>query len=399
MNDWVRHWMLDPQVVFLNHGSFGATPRAVLARQQQLREQLEAEPVAFLAREHWHLIDAARERLAAFLGATPANLVFVNNATAGVNAVLRSLRFQPGDELLTTDHEYGASAKALRFVAQRWGAQVRVAQLPFPGATREAALDAILAAVTPRTRLVLVDHVTSASALVLPIEELARQLARREILVLVDGAHAPGMIPLALDRLAEAGVAYYTANCHKWLCAPKGAALLYVRADRQPELHPLAISHGYGVECTRRSAFQLEFDWTGTADPTAWFCIPESLDCLGAMLPGGWPAVMEYNRHLALRGRDLLCAALGCQPPAEDAMLGSMATIPLPPSPHQPPQTPFDEDPLQHDLLQRYGIEVPIILWPQHPRRWVRISAQLYNEEHQLQMLADALRRLLAEGR
>lgn len=398
--DLAANWLIERGTLFLNHGSFGACPRTVLAAQQSLRERLESQPVAFLARELEGLLDAARVELGRFLGADPESLVFVSNATAGVNTVLRSLRFAPGDELLTTDHEYNASVNALRFAAQRDGVRVVVAPIPFPIRSPGEALGAILACVTPRTRLALLSHVTSPTALILPLGELVPELRRRGVETLVDGAHAPGMLPLDLDAL---GAAYYTGNAHKWLCAPKGAAFLYVRADLRSAVRPLAISHGANATRTDRPRFRLEFDWTGTLDPTAYLCIPAAIRCVDSLLPGGWSAVMAANSRLARLGRDAICQTLGVPPPAPDEMLGSMAAVLLPGEPVlSTALSPLDDDPLQVVLRERFGIEVPVLPWPpawvageQVSRRLLRISAHLYNSVAQYQALAAALEELL----
>jgi isopenicillin-N epimerase len=356
---------------------------------------MEAEPVRFLSRELDGRLDAARARLGRFLGADPDDLAFVNNATSGVNAVLRSLRLSAEDELLTTDHAYNACKNTLDFVASRAGSRLAVAKVSFPVASPDAVVDAVMAKVTPRTRLALLDHVTSPTALVLPIESLIRAMTARGIDVLVDGAHAPGMLPLDLDAL---GAAYYSGNCHKWLCAPKGAAFLWVRRDRREEVRPLTISHGASAARVDRSRFRLEFDWTGTDDPTAWLTVPTAIDYLASLVPGGWPALMTRNHRLALEGRRLLTDALGIAPPCPDDMVGSLASLIIPDGPtvdvawRQP-------DPIQRRLFDRWGIEVPIMSWPSAPRRLVRISAQLYNDRDQYRRLAEALGQELAAER
>jgi isopenicillin-N epimerase len=389
-DDPARHWALDPAIRFLNHGSFGACPIPVLEAQARLRERLEWNPIGFFVREFEPLLDAARVTLAEFIGVRPADLVFVPNATTGVNTILRSLTLRPGDELLTTSHEYNACRNALDFVAERAGARVISVTIPFPIAGPEVVVETILARVTPRTRLLLIDHVTSPTALVLPVETLARELEARGIDTLVDGAHGPGMLPLHLDEL---GAAYYTGNCHKWLCAPKGAGFLHARADRQAGLRPLVISHGTNTTRRDRSRFQLEFDWTGTHDPTPVLCVPEAIRFLGGLWPGGWEELRARNRSLAIEARRVLCDALGITPPCPEAMLGSMAAVPLAIGPEAgPPDGVPCEDPLERVLFDRHRIVVPVLRWHDPPACIVRISAQAYNGREQYEALAAALR-------
>jgi len=388
-------WPLDPDVVFLNHGSFGACPIEVLRQQALLRAEMEAEPVRFLSRELDDRLDAARAALAAFLGADAGDLAFVSNATSGVNAVLRSLAFGPGDELLTTDHAYNACRNTLDYVSGRAGARVVVAPIAFPGASPSEIVDAVMARATPRTRLALLDHITSPTALILPIERLVAELAGRGIDVVVDGAHAPGMVSLDLRAL---GASYYSGNCHKWLCAPKGSAFLWVRRDRQSAVRPLTISHGATAARTARSRFHLEFDWTGTDDPTAWLTVPRAIEYLGSLLPGGWPELMARNHALALEARRLVADVAGTPLPCPDEMVGSLASIVLPDGPtsdiawRRP-------DPIQQRLFESWGIEVPIMSWPAPPRRLLRISAQLYNRPEHYATLAEALAKELAGER
>jgi isopenicillin-N epimerase len=392
MVPFARHWTLDPDVIFLNHGSFGACPKPVLEAQSELRARLEREPVDFMAREWEPRMDEARTALARFVGADPEGLVFVSNATAGVNSVLRSLVFSAADEILVADQGYNACQNAARFVAERSGARLVVAQVPFPLARPEEVTDAILDRVTPRTRLALVDHVTSATGLVLPIEAIVRGLEARGVDTLVDGAHAPGMVPLDLEKL---GAAYYTGNCHKWMCTPKGSALLYVRKDRQHLVHPLVISHGANADRSDRSRFRLEFDFTGTQDPTAWLVIPEAIRFMGSLLPGGWDELRARNHGLALRARAILCEALAIAPPAPETMIGSLAAVPLPPGPASNLR-PLAIDPIMATLFDQHRIEVLASVWPASPGRILRVSAQIYNEEAQYVRLAGALKEILS---
>jgi len=394
-NSLARHWTLDPAIDFLNHGSFGACPAPVQAAQQQLRDRIERQPVQFFVRDLEELLDQARAALAAFLGANAEDVVLVPSATAGVNAVLRSMKLKPGDELLTTNHEYNACRNALEFVAERAGATVVVAEIPFPLESSRQAEAVILDAVTPRTRLALLDHITSQTALILPIEKLTKALADFDIPVLVDGAHAPGMVPVDLNEL---GAAYYTGNCHKWLCAPKGSGFLHVNAEYQASVRPAIISHGANSTRRDRSRFLIEFDWTGTNDPTAMLCVPATLEFMGSLLPGGWDDVREHNRSLALAARTLLCRALELEPHCPDDMIGAIASLPLPPGTAAPPKSPLYTDPLQDTLLERYKIEVPVIPWPAAPQRLIRVSAQVYNSLDQYQRLADALQEVFTNG-
>jgi len=409
MNSWLRKpaappslWRLDPKIVFLNHGSFGACPRAVLRRQSEFRERLEEEPVRFMLRELEPLVDAVRSVLARFTGAPASDIAFVPNATSGVNTVLRSLSARAGDEWLVTDHEYNACRNALDFAASRGGAKVVVARVPFPLASEDQVVEAILEKATPRTRLALIDHVTSQTGLVLPIARLVRELETRGIRTLVDGAHAPGMVPLKLKKL---GASFYTGNCHKWICAPKGAAFLYVRPDCQSEVRPLTISHGANSPRTDRSRFLLEFGWTGTADPSAILSVPAALEFMGKLLDGGWPALMKRNRELALAAQAVLCQALEIAIPCPSSMIGSLAAFPLPlprrsrrgrPTGGRTAGAPAGIDELQDRLFFESKIEVPVNPWPKLPERLLRVSAQAYNSLPQYERLAEALKRHLA---
>lgn len=370
-------WALDDSIHFLNHGSYGATPKAVLAKQQELRARLESEPVRFMSRELEPLLDAARARLATFLGARTDDLVFVSNATTGVNAVLRSLDFAPGDELLTTSHGYNACTNVLRYVAERTGAKVVVAPVPFPVESSEALATSVLNAVTPKTKLVLIDQITSPTALIFPVDRLVKVLEGRGIPVLVDAAHAPGHVPLSLDAT---GASFTTGNLHKWVCAPKGVAFLHVRKDWQARIRPSVISHGANSPRTDRSRFHLEFDWVGTADPTAMLCVPTALDVMGSLFPGGWPELMRRNREACLSVRQRLLDLLGTPTPCPPDVLPAMASVIV----------PFDAKGLHDRLFHEHRIEIPVMRVGE--LTLVRVSLQQHVRERDVEALLQAFR-------
>ncbi len=383
---------LDPSIIFLNHGSFGSCPEPVLVAQDALRRAIERDPVQFFNCELEPRMEEVRAAVASEFGAKPDDLVFVRNATTGVAAVLASLRLQPGDELLRTSHGYNACNNILARAAEQAGARVVVAPLPFPLATEDEAVAAILSSVSDKTRLLLVDHVTSPTALVLPIERLVTALRQRGIDTLVDGAHAPGMLPLDLDRL---GAAYYTGNLHKWCCAARGAAFLHVRRDRQVGLHPAVTSHGKNVPRSDRSRFLLEFDWQGSDDYTAILTVPVALRFLAGLRPGGIAQLQKENRARVLSARQSLAGLLGVPLPCPDALVGAMASLPLPPrsSKERSPQAsvPPHIDPLQAVLYESYRLQVPVVPWSGPATRLLRISAQYYNDESDYKRLERAL--------
>jgi isopenicillin-N epimerase len=393
MSSLAHHWQLDPTIAFCNHGSFGATPTVVLEAQRRYRDMMEREPVRFLIRQLGPMLDRVRTALSTFVGADACDIAFIPNATSGINSIVRSLRFEPGDELLTTDHVYNACGNVLEWVAQQSGATVVRASLPFPLQDSAQVTDAILSRVTDRTRLAMIDHIVSPTGLILPIHSIVSGLANAGVDCLVDGAHAPGMVDLNLNDL---GAAYYVGNCHKWLCAPKGAGFLHARSDKQSGLVPCIISHGYNNRRDTHSWFQDQFDWIGTIDPTPWLCIAESIEFVQTLMPGGLEALRQHNRDLALRGRDLLCDRLGIAPPAPDEMIGSMASVPLPDDPRNEANLDRSTSPtptpgLQTHLYDQFQIEVPVPYFPKFPKRMVRISAQAYNTLEQFQRIAEAL--------
>ena len=384
----MRPWVLEEGVLHLNHGSFGATPAPVLEAQQRLRSRMEANPTKyFLGGECQQELDSARRAVAGFVGSDEAGLVFVNNVTAGVNAVLRSVEpaLAPGDEILVTDHEYNACRNAAEVSASRTGASFATVRVPFPLESQQQAVDAVLAAVTDRTRVLLIDAVTSATGLVMPVAEIAAAV-EPDVRVLVDAAHAPGMIDFDVRAL---GASYVTANCHKWMCSAKGAGFLWVRANRRDDVYHSVISHGYnGGWPGDGGRLHDQFDWTGTQDPSAWLTVPAALAEVEAMHPEGWPGVRRSIRELCLTGRRILLDALGINAPAPDDMIGAIASVPVPPADHSGSKI---FDPLMAALADRHRIQVSVFTWPAPPDRLLRISAHLYNDESQYRQLAEAV--------
>ncbi len=381
-----QSWILNPAVDFLNHGSFGAAPQVVLDAQQAWIRQLECDPIEFLSPERALLpkLDLVRQLIAKRLNASSDDIVFVRNATEGVNAVLRSFPLHTADEVLITNHGYNACNNAVRFAAERVGAVVTVAEVPFPVASSTEVIDAVAKTLTTRTRLILIDHVTSPTALVFPVAQIVQLAHDRGVRVMIDGAHAPGMVGVDLQTI---DADYYTANHHKWLCGPKTSGLLWVRPQWQSEVRPTAISHGANRVNYGKSRFQAEFNWIGTFDPSPILSMPTAIEFLDRLYPGGLVESMERNRALALLGRQILLDRFGIDPPAPDAMLGSMATIPLPAADSL---TENDVRAWQQSLLVRDRIEVPIFKTIGQ-QTCVRISAQAYNDQKQYERLADAL--------
>ena len=373
-------WLLDSRIAFLNHGSFGAVPRCVFDEQTEWRRRIEAEPVELIARRRIELLDQSKEAISKFLGMQPDDFGFVTNATDGINAVLRSLEFGAGDELLTTTHVYNAVRKAMQFVAQRAGADYREIDVPLPVHSSQQIADYVVSALGPRTRLLVIDHVTSPTALVFPVRQITDECTKRGIDVLIDGAHAPGMLPLDVPSI---GAAYYTGNLHKWAAAPKGTGFLWVRPDKQKDIHPLVISHHY------QEGFVEEFGWQGTRDLAAWLSVPRALQFMADL---GWDKVMAHNHQLATWTQRMLCDQLGVEAisPLDGSLLGSMATVRLPDA-----MAHMSEE--QAQFIQRrfyaeFHIEAPIMRWSE--RCFVRPCCQVYNEPREYEALAEMLRKL-----
>jgi len=333
--------------------------------------------------------------LGLFLGAPAQDLVFVDNATTGISTVLSNLGLTAGDRILVTDHGYNACSNAARYFTKRASAEIDLINLPFPGSDANEFIERILGACTSRTRVLLIDHITSPTALIMPLEEIVPAVQQRGIQVLVDGAHAPGILPL---RLAELGADYYTGNCHKWMCAPKGTAFLYVKPENQSNLHPLTISHGMNKPVGDSTRFRLEFDWIGTRDLTGFLTLPALIGYMGGISNEGWAGIMARNRALALEARDLICQELGLESPCPVDMIGSLATVCLP----VPKKATFTDyhvvDPLKEILRHNHGIEVSLSAWPSPAGRYLRVSAQLYNSLVDYQQLTTALQVELGRG-
>jgi len=363
---------LEPETLYLNHGAFGATPKSVLAAEQAWRDRLERNPTRFFQEELPALLRHLAAEVARRFGGRGEDWVLVDNATAGVNAVIGSLRLAPGDELVTTSHVYGAVRQTLLYHAGRAGAVVREIPLPLPSVDDDAVVDAVAAALTPATRFAVFDHVTSPSATILPVARLARLCRERGIAVLIDGAHAPGMLPLDVPAI---GADWYTGNAHKWLFAPKVCGLLWCAPQHQASLHPTAISHYLGQGMTA------EFDWTGTRDVAPWLALEAAFDFFDRF---GWAAVREHNHALAVEAGRLLAAALGTEVAAPPAMLGAMASVRLPIV--APDADRQGARALQSRLRERHRIEAPVLALGGH--YWLRVSAQIYNERGDYERLA-----------
>ena len=377
-------WSLRSDIVFLNHGSYGAAPTAVLDKQATLRRRMERNPVQWFLRDFQALLDEAIATISRFIGADTSDVAMVRNATAGVNAVLRSIDLAPGDELVLTNHAYPACRRALEYVAARTGCSPVVVDVPLHAGPAE--IVATLAdAVTARTRLALVSHVTSPTGLVMPIGDITAAIEARGCDVLVDGAHAPGMVAVDVTAI---GAAYYTGNCHKWMCAPKGAGFLHVRADRHDRIVPTSVSEGFDRSGEGRDRYQRLFSWTGTDDVTALLSVPAALTVMDGMVAGGWEAVMSANHALVTAGRSIVAEAVGAPDLPDEAMLGSMAVVPLP----DDEGSTAPVDPLQEWLYAAHRIEVPLVRWPRPTSRLLRLSAQLYNDLADYEALAAALK-------
>ena len=381
---YLSHWLLDPEITYLNHGTVGVTPRRVLDVQQRLRDEMERQPARFILRElsgesgrhdlPQTRLRAATERVAEFLGAAAGDLVFVQNATTGVNAVLRSFDFRPGDEILVPNLAYGAVARTAQFVARERGAVVRPVDLPFPPPDPAACVEAYVCATGPRARLAIVDHISSETALLLPVREIAAALRAQGVAVLVDAAHAPGAIPVDIP---SQGVDWYVANLHKWAFAPRGCGILWAAPERQEGLRPPVISWGF------EQGFPLEFDWSPTSDPTSYLSAPEGIDFLRDL---GTEAVQTYDHDLVWQAGHRLAERWGTELPTPEAMIGTMISVPLPASLGS---TRAEAGLLRDALLFEDRLEAGP--FAHGGRLWIRIAAQVYNDMADFDRLGAAI--------
>ncbi len=376
-NPYKELWGLDPSIVFLNHGSFGATPKSIQAVQARWRSTMEDDPVYFMTELAPSLIRQSATMLASFLHTSAEQVVFVENATTGVNTVLRSLlpTLRAGDEIVTTSHVYGAVWQTLQYIRDSTGVSVSVAEVPFPINNKDQVVQAIKKSITPSTKLVILDHITSSTGILFPIKEIIQYCKGKEILILIDGAHAPGNVTIDLDDLHPD---WYTGNCHKWMCSPKGTAFLWTSNELKSFTHPTTISHNY------KSGYVQEFDWTGTKDITNILCIPEVLNLLDEW--GGVETITQQNKSLLLKAIFILENKLEIELPSEESFLTTMATLPLPYSCKASEEMKLT---LNQRLRKETRIQVPFINF--NDKMWFRISTFLYNTEDEFSYLADSL--------
>lgn len=369
-------------IIFLNHGSFGATPRPVFEDYQRWQLELEKQPVEFLGRRFESLMRQAREPLAEYIHCDPDDVVYTQNATTGLNTVARSLALKPGDEILATDLEYGALDRTWKFLCQKTGATYKQQHITLPVTTRENFVEEFWSGVTPQTRVVFMSHITSGSALILPIQEIIQRARERGIITIIDGAHAVGQIPLDMQAL---GVDFYSSNIHKWLMGAKGSAFLYARRALQPLVEPLVVSWGWHKEIPGPSRFIDEQEWLGTRDIAAYLSVPAAIKFMDDY---HWDDVRATCHDLASYARGAISELTDLPPLSPDSQewYAQMVTLPL---------TPCDPDVLKQRLYDEYHIEVPI--GGNKERQYVRASIQGYNTKQDADALVAALHELLPQ--
>ncbi|GAB4387013.1 MAG: aminotransferase class V-fold PLP-dependent enzyme [Phycisphaerales bacterium] len=379
-------WPLGAGLTYLNHGSYGSCPAYVLERQDEIRARMERDPTRFFKVELERLSDRAREALASLIHAPAEDIALMGNGTVAMAVALHAAGLEQGDEVVVTDHEYSATMNELARLCQQTGARVVVARVGVPVAGEDQVFDAVAESITERTRLVVVSHITSASAIVFPVERIARLCRERNIEVLLDGAHTPGQVKIDIAAL---GPTYYAASCHKWLNAPKGSGFLYVHPSAQEKVRSRVQSCRVHLRRARK-AFLCDTDYVGTGDYTANLVIPDVIEHMASQLPGGWDEIMASNHAKVVAARELICARTPAEPMAPASMVASMASVMLPPNPDRTRPTCYD-DALQDALIDRHAIQVPVWEMPGVTPRVMRISAQLYNHMGEYERLAEAL--------
>lgn len=388
-----HHFALDPDVVYLNHGSFGACPRKVLDAQNAHRERVERDAMRFYIYDLWGDIDRSREALGGLINADAEDLVFVSNATSGVANVIENIDLRAGDEVITTRFEYPACMNNLRRACERAGAELVVVDLPWDPIGEDSVVDAIMDRVTEKTRLAMFSLITSATAVRLPVERLINELHARGVETLLDAAHGPGCVPMDIKGWNPT---YCTGNAHKWLCSAKGCAFLYVDKDKQSGFRPVILSNdAYDIESaiarSDRSAFNHEFDYMGTDDRTPMIVVEDAIRVLGSFFEGGIDELMQRNRAMCLEARDLMCERLGTERLVPDSMLGPLATIDIP-APGMDPRG------LRERLMAEFRIEAMIVPNPGGDTPMIRVSPQVYNSMEQYAYCADAIRSIIGVG-
>lgn len=385
---YINRWpLLKKDVVYLDHGAFGGLPKDTMDRHGEIRNWIESDPHDFYERHYVETLTRSKEALAEFLGVTSGELVLLPGATHALNVVIKSQKFNPGDEILTTNQAYSSCHSVMDYVAKRDGAKLVIAVLPFPAVSEEQIFDSIIECVTERTKFAVIDHIPSRTAMILPIKKIVTELEKRGITTLVDGAHAPGMVEL---DIGDINAPYYVGNCHKWMCAPRGIGFLYVRSDYLEKAKPLVVARS--AHLREATILEHSFDWLGTNDASVYLTLPAAIEFLKTVVPGGHQGLIKRNHDLAIQARNLVCDRLGIAYPLPDHMVGSMISIPLPDSIGPPV---VGHLPLQLLLWEKYRIEIPVYAWPAHPKRVIRFSVQAHNSLEQYEWLADILKEAL----
>lgn len=396
-SEYLKEWSLRPDVVHLDHGSCGGCPRMIMNAQRKIGDEIEQGPHDWFAKDFASGIRTAKESLAGFLNADIRGLALTQGTTQGLNVAAFSQTFNPGDELLITNHAYSSALMVLKQIAEQAKARIVIAKVPFPVHNNEEVVESILSHVTPRTKFAIIDHIPSRTGVIFPIKRIVAELDSRGIVTLVDGAHGPGQIEV---DLRDINAPYYVASLHKWMCAPRGLGLLYVREDKIAITKPVIVARTcyFRDSCTDiRTQFEHDFDWMGTFDPSTYLCLPTIVEFLSTLCPGLHAGLVQRNHQVALEARKIIHRELDIPPACPDDMLGSMVTIPLPDTVGS--ESPQGTLPLQKHLMDHARIEIQVYNWPQYPKRVLRFSIQAHNSLDQIEYLARHLKAALEAER